>query len=93
MPKHNFKDLTGQKFGRLTVLDRAPNNRQGGSMWKCVCSCGSPENPKLTVVRGAELLRGGSTSCGCRLQRPHDSMGKFVKAQTEQNGIDSEDRA
>ena len=48
-------DLSGQKFGRWSVLDYA-----GASYWHCVCTCGA--NRK---VFGANLTRGQSLSCGC----------------------------
>lgn len=58
------KDLTGQKFGRLLVLNKAPSvkYKSGGvkSMWACLCDCGN-----ATTVAGASLTRGVSTSCGC----------------------------
>ena len=38
MPK--FIDLTGQKFGRLTVIDRAPN-KNSRTAWNCLCDCGN----------------------------------------------------
>lgn len=53
-------DLTGGKFGRLTVLCRAENNRYGQAMWLCACDCG-----KETIVKGNSLRTGGVKSCGC----------------------------
>ncbi len=53
-------DMSGQKCGRLTVLARAPNVRNGNSAWHCKCDCGT-----LRVVRGAALRNGHTTSCGC----------------------------
>ena len=35
-----FIDLTGQKFGRLLVLERA-ENKYGRTAWKCKCDCGN----------------------------------------------------
>ena len=55
-----FIDLTGQRFGKLVVKERAPNNRFGGARWLCQCDCGN-----TTVVAGQELRRGGTKSCGC----------------------------
>jgi hypothetical protein len=54
------KDLTGQEFGRLTVigLDHIKENR-GGAYWNCLCDCG-----RYKVVRGASLTGGNTTSCG-----------------------------
>lgn len=53
-------DLTGQRFGRLTVLAPAKNI---GSMtaWRCRCDCG-----KETAVMTAHLRSGQTTSCGCK---------------------------
>lgn len=56
----NFKDHTGQRFGRLVVVERVENNRFGHARWACRCDCGS----KLVVASGS--LRSGNTkSCGC----------------------------
>lgn len=57
-------DLTGQKFGRLTVLKRAENyiSPNGGkrAQWLCKCECG-----KEVVVLGNNLRKGLTRSCGC----------------------------
>ena len=40
MPR--FEDLTGQKFGRLTVLEPTENKTNDGRrIWKCLCECGN----------------------------------------------------
>lgn len=52
-------DLTGKKFGRWTVLKRAPN--KGKSVyWTCECECGT-----IKDVKGQCLREGESLSCGC----------------------------
>lgn len=58
MPK--LIDLTGKKFGRLTVLNRA-DNIKNRVRWNCVCDCGIQ-----TTVDGANLKTGNTTSCGCQ---------------------------
>lgn len=55
-----IKDLTGQQFSRWTVLIRADNDAQGQAQWHCVCQCGTK-----AVVRGRDLRKGKSRSCGC----------------------------
>ena len=35
-----FQDLTGQKFGRLTVIKRAENTSNNQAQWICKCECG-----------------------------------------------------
>lgn len=37
----NFTDLTGQKFGSLTVVKRGDNNKHGHLRWQCKCDCGN----------------------------------------------------
>lgn len=53
-------DLVGERFGRLTVVSRAPNNNKGNTMWNCLCDCG-----KTTTVVAYSLKNGSSKSCGC----------------------------
>lgn len=57
-------DLTGQRFGRLTVLERAENyvtpSGEKKSKWNCICDCGE----HCTVV-GTQLTSGKTKSCGC----------------------------
>ena len=57
MPK--FIDLTGQRFGMLTCISRAPS-RGGQSYWNCICDCGNK-----TTVRMSHLRSGTTKSCGC----------------------------
>lgn len=55
-----LKDLTGQRFGRLTVISRAENTAQGQARWLCECDCG-----KRKKVNGQHLRNGSVVSCGC----------------------------
>lgn len=55
-------DLTGQKFGRLTVIKRGENIGKNVA-WICKCQCG-----KEKLIRGTDLKQGKTKSCGC-LQR------------------------
>ena len=65
LTKHNqaiFKDLTGQNFGYLTVLKKAPfYSKNNTTMWECQCICGK----KINVQRN-NLLSGNTVSCGCK---------------------------
>lgn len=51
-------DLTGKRFGKLTVIELS--HIKGQSLWKCICDCG---NQKL--VRSRSLISGKTKSCGC----------------------------
>ena len=54
-------DLTGQQFGRLTVLEYASRNPlNGNANWLCRCECGNE-----VVVDGYRLRKGQTQSCGC----------------------------
>ena len=58
-----FIDITGKKFGRWTVIERAENRIIGGKptvFWKCRCDCGA-----IREVNGRALRDGTSVSCGC----------------------------
>jgi len=52
-------DLTGNTFGRLTVIERAENAGKT-TRWKCQCECGAE-----TIVRQPDLKSGRTSSCGC----------------------------
>lgn len=54
-------DLTGQRFGRLTVLEMAEKKPYSkAACWSCVCDCG-----KKKTVLGTNLRNGTIRSCGC----------------------------
>jgi len=55
----NHKDITGEKFGKLTVIKRLKNSRNNQSRrWLCICNCG--EN---RVVDTNKLLNGTISCC------------------------------
>lgn len=54
------KDLTGLKFGRLTVIERTGTAKNGAALWRCVCQCG-----KDTIANASHLTGGFIQSCGC----------------------------
>ena len=58
-PRQELQDMTGLRFGRLTVVAKVPHRRHL-SQWLCRCDCGNESN----VVR-APLLAGRVVSCGC----------------------------
>lgn len=70
------KDLTGMKFGRLTVLkqaeDHVSKSGQHSAAWLVQCDCGS--SPKV-IVGGDLTKRNGTKSCGClRTERPNNRV-------------------
>ena len=69
-------DLTGQRFGLLTVISEAPKGK-GGIRWHCLCDCG-----KQTITSTAHLRSGHSKSCGC-LGLKHATEAKITHGQTK----------
>lgn len=55
-----FIDLTGQRFGRLTVLERAGSDNRREIVWRCICDRGND-----VLVPGHHLRCGNTQSCGC----------------------------
>lgn len=53
-------DLTNQKFGKLTVLERDYSIKREGAYWKCKCDCGN-----IISAQGKRLRSGATKSCGC----------------------------
>lgn len=76
MSKKN--DLTGQVFGKLTVLGEDGRTESGHVRYRCICECG-----RETTARGSDLIKGCYTSCG--------SLGcknvKYPKKNEEPMGI------
>ena len=76
-------DLTGERFGKLVAVSRAPNREYGSggrTAWRCVCDCGN----KITVVT-ASLRQGRTTKCwDCRTKELREwhtgrHVGKLVR--------------
>lgn len=66
-------DLTGQRFGRLVVIEKA-ETKNGIVKWKCLCDCGNEK-----IATGRDLKRGSVKSCGCYR---HDFRHKDLTGQT-----------
>lgn len=80
-----FIDLTGKRFGRLTVIKRGENKFDSRSKpitcWICKCDCG-----KTIVARSQNLRNGNSTSCGHCPKNTYDLTGDYGVGYTS-NGI------
>lgn len=54
-----LQDLTGHRFGRLTVLCRMPSQKER-TMWQCKCDCGN-----IVQSEAYNIKTGNTSSCGC----------------------------
>lgn len=73
LDKKYFQDLTGQKFGKLTVLSYL-GKKENTRWWHCRCDCGNE------VDRAQTSLMKGKSSCGCNA-----STGEYVIATILRN--------
>lgn len=78
-------DLTGQRFGRWTVIKRVgtyknpdnyPDSSGSSPLWLCRCDCGT-----IRPVIGHSLRGGFSLSCGCTRREALSSAMKSYHAQ------------
>ncbi len=53
-------DLTGKRYGKLTVVSRAENSKHGATRWRCHCDCGG-----IKVIVSQNLVEKKTISCGC----------------------------
>lgn len=79
-----FEDLTGQKFGRLTVIiikDRVKGER---IKWLCKCDCGIEK-----FIATGDLKSGDSKSCGC-LKSENTIKRSTTHGHSKRNSLSSE---
>jgi hypothetical protein len=71
MKKGDLIDITGNEYGRLTVISYSHKSESGMYYWNCVCSCGNEKK-----VCSASLKRGQTRSCGCLNNEMFNSVRK-----------------
>lgn len=71
-------DLTGQRFGRLTVIELLPERKNKKRYWKCKCDCGNYKKIDTASLRG-----GHTKSCGClEEENRNNHIKKYRKKQS-----------
>jgi len=70
MAKHI--DLTGQVFGRLTVLEYAGRDKRYNAKWLCRCTCGREK-----VIYACALKSGNTVSCQCFQKQNNSKLRKI----------------
>ena len=79
----NVKDLTGLRFGRLTVIEFVGRDKSGHKVYSCVCDCGNNVS-----VDQSRLKSGNTKSCGClRREATGDRVRKHGMKNTRLNRI------
>jgi hypothetical protein len=79
---NRFNEI-GKKYGKLTVVERADNYKNGSAQWYCICDCGNPEKIK---VRASSLRDGHTKSCGCLIieTTKQTHYNKVISNETKQ---------
>ena len=75
-------DLTGQTFGKLTVLAEHPVRKNRHIYWMCLCACG---NKKIICARS--LSSGSAKSCGCGVAASNIARSDHGMTRTSEHGI------
>ena len=70
-----IKDITGQRFGKLTAIKRTGKKKNNSQVWECKCDCGN-----ICEVSEGNLQSRATNSCGCLLNK---SRGKALKKALE----------
>ena len=77
-----LKNMTGQRVGRLTVLDRDCLGMRGGhARWICRCDCGN-----MVSVLGESLRIGETKSCGCFKKEVTSTRSRVDNAKHRETG-------
>jgi hypothetical protein len=65
------RNIVGQVVGRWVILGYHHSNRNRHQFYRCRCSCG-----KEKIVNIANVLHGGSNSCGCLMRELNSERQK-----------------
>jgi len=77
-----YRDIKGEKFGKLTVISISGKNERGVELWKCICECGGTKEANKRSLMGGKLR-----SCGCLQLESSLSKLKAIKHIGYRNDI------
>jgi len=82
--KSIWQDITGNRYGRLTVLGAEGTNKRGEFMWKCKCDCGT-----IKIFHGTSIKYGKTMSCGCYHREVISGLNNYQaqRTMTETGGL------
>ena len=69
-----YKDLTGQRFGKLVALERTNKKGSKTYFWKCQCDCGN-----ICEKEAQYLLNGDTKSCGCLRSKGENLIASILR--------------
>lgn len=69
-------DLTGKRFGKLTVVKLTGRSKDKKTVWLCKCDCGNYKD-----VRASNLTSGATKSCGCLFYESREKVAEKLKGE------------
>lgn len=72
---NNCEDITGQKFGKLTVISKSDIRKDRKVHWNCICDCGNQY-----IASGKSLRNGDIQSCGCLKSIGEQKINNLLQA-------------
>lgn len=81
-----LRDLTGMKFGKLTVIEISQEKDRKSVRWLCKCECGN-----MTVVQSSHLVSGHTKSCGCITNAPRTTVNGVSTIVHTKRGVPHND--
>jgi len=72
-----MKDISGEKFNKLTVIEFSHTVYKKGHYWKCVCDCGNEK-----IIYGGSLKNGHTKSCGCLQKEFASTLRPIIHGET-----------
>lgn len=76
------EDLSGQRFGRLTVVKPTETRIESQVAWECLCECGTKH-----LARSSALKSGGTQSCGCLQKERQREAVALPEGESEFNRV------
>lgn len=73
MQIHKKMDLIGKRFGKLVVVEQVGRTKSYDKLYLCQCDCGNQK-----IIRGQNLRRGHTKTCGCKEDKFINFVGKKV---------------
>lgn len=71
-----YRDLLGQRFGKLLVIEKTDIRKDNHIVWKCLCDCGN-----VAYVSSQSLVSNSTKSCGCLKSQGEEKIGLLLKAK------------
>lgn len=72
------EEMIGKKYGRLTILEEAGQDKKKKKLYKCKCNCGNEK-----ILHGYRLRNGSTISCGCVWKKNKIAYFKGILRETD----------